>query len=736
MDAYSNLQNAIDNTPENAQIWVASGTYHPNIINSPSDSNFLLISKPLKLYGGFVGSEVSIDQRDLESNTSLLSGDINNDDIENDFFSNKSDNTMHVLLITGDSVIIDGFTVSYGKTRFDPDSDDSSFHHWQGGGIYSENPLVIRNCIISQNIAYQAGGLYLLSQEIITLDVEGLYLLSQEIINFDNCTIVDNYSVSHGGGVFVQNSNALFNNCTFKNNTSESGVGGGAYFRQDENAASDSNVVSIKNTVFDSNQSKWGGGLQLSNFNLGSQLVIDSCFFFSNRAILSGEGGGIRILNIGTPSFLTKNTLTLNVSNTVFDGNRANNLGGAIFSENRGEFLEVSIQNCDFNNNRTLAEGGGGGGIINSNRTDLGDITYLIEGCNFIGNLTKGRAGAIYNVPWSNYHPGPNGIIKECTFKNNFASGSCGAIYSGFGHSLIESCLFENNLTSGIDQYISGGGGVSFVFNKSTQLRNSIFKGNFSGTEGSAITFDGSLGDARLENLLIYDHVGESTIYMNSPINVTLINTSVVDNETGIVTKSATTIELQNNIFQNSINFKSIGDVEIKSNGGNISSDNTLDNYFITSGNHPDRYETDALLDENYVPLGGSPAIDAGNPDSVLSTIDAAGNPRIQGSGIDAGALESSFVSAIKNADWDSEGLIVFPNPVGSKLYLSLDHPLKEGIKIQIFNQLGQLLLFTDNPKVQNGNDFEIDVERLEPAAYFIIVNYGDKVYGHKIIKQ
>jgi len=34
------LQSAIDNTPENGQIWLASGTYHPNIINTHFDSKF------------------------------------------------------------------------------------------------------------------------------------------------------------------------------------------------------------------------------------------------------------------------------------------------------------------------------------------------------------------------------------------------------------------------------------------------------------------------------------------------------------------------------------------------------------------------------------------------------------------------------------------------------------------------------------------------------------------------
>lgn len=719
-DAFTNLQNAIDITPENGQIWVASGTYHPNIINSPSDSNFLLITKPLELYGGFVGSEISLNQRDWESNPSLLSGDINNDDIENDFFSNKSDNTMHVLLTTGDKVIIDGFTISYGNTRFDPDSSAPSFHPWRGGGIYSQSYLVLRNCIVSQNIAHQAAG---------------MYVSYQENINLDNCTFVNNYAVSYGGGVVVGNSNASFNNCTFENNISESSFGGGIFLWQNENAPSDSNIVSIKNTVFDSNQSKYGGGIAFNNFNLGSQLSIDSCFFFSNSAILSGTGGALSLYNSSSSSI--KHTLKINVSNTVFDGNIAEVWGGAIENYNRGDVYEVNIINCDFNKNSTsAADASGGGGIININRSNLAEIEYVIEGCNFIGNITQGRAGAIYNVPYSGDNQGPNGIIKECTFIDNLAWDCCGAIFSGYGNSIIEDCLFENNGTSGNDQYINGGGAISFVANKSTQLRNSIFKGNYSGTNGSAILFDDNINIDRLENLLIYDHVGGSTIFINNPIKLSLINTSMVDNESGIVTEFLLNLELQNNIFMNDVNFESNGGVEIKSNGGNISSDNTFADYFVTSGDHPDLNETDPLLDENYVPLSGSPSIDSGNPDGVLSTTDAVGNPRIQGLGIDAGAIESPFVSAIKNVDWDNEGLIIFPNPVGSKLYLSLDIKMKEGIKIEIYNQLGQLQLIRDNPIVQNGYEFEIDVEKLESAVYFIIAKCGNKKYGSKFLKH
>src|SRR5690606_10702962 len=103
-------------TSENPlQIWVASGIYVPlyspidgsNFANEGKNNAFLLIGN-VHLYGGFNGTESSISEIDFNSNSTILSGDLNGDDNLSGF----SDNVYHVLI--GSGIVnskVKGFTI-------------------------------------------------------------------------------------------------------------------------------------------------------------------------------------------------------------------------------------------------------------------------------------------------------------------------------------------------------------------------------------------------------------------------------------------------------------------------------------------------------------------------------------------------------------------------------------------------------------------------------------------------
>ncbi len=70
--AYKYLQDALDNAEAGDEIWVAAGTYYPDIDESSTRTDddrtesFELVSD-VALYGGFSGDEESLFDRDLES---------------------------------------------------------------------------------------------------------------------------------------------------------------------------------------------------------------------------------------------------------------------------------------------------------------------------------------------------------------------------------------------------------------------------------------------------------------------------------------------------------------------------------------------------------------------------------------------------------------------------------------------------------------------------------------------
>ena len=110
------------------QLWVAQGAYYPDVgigvTNDAITETFQLISG-LAIYGGFDGSETSLDERDPATNlTILLSGDIDADDtplggVVTDTANITGANSYHVVTGSGvdSSARLDGFTITAGDAH-------------------------------------------------------------------------------------------------------------------------------------------------------------------------------------------------------------------------------------------------------------------------------------------------------------------------------------------------------------------------------------------------------------------------------------------------------------------------------------------------------------------------------------------------------------------------------------------------------------------------------------------
>ena len=281
-NAYNYLQEALNPAPSGYEIWVAQGTYKPDM-TACRTSTFQL-KNGVALYGGFPsgGGRGLWTSRDPNTYQTILSGDLARNDGPN--FANNGENSYNVVTGSGtdSTAILDGFTITAGNANDD-------VYNYAGGGMYnSYGSPTVTNCTFTSNSAYWYGG--------------GMYNYGSNPM-VTNCTFSGN-SAGQGGGMLNFDSSPALTNCTFSGNSA--GGGGGIWNYH-------SSPI-LANCTFTGNSGTSGGGIVNTDF---SNPTLTNCTFTGN----SGTSGG-GMLNM----YSSSSTLT----NCTFSGNSAIQYGGGI----------------------------------------------------------------------------------------------------------------------------------------------------------------------------------------------------------------------------------------------------------------------------------------------------------------------------------------------------------------------------------------------------------------------
>jgi Concanavalin A-like lectin/glucanases superfamily/Right handed beta helix region len=165
-------------------VYVAKQTYLPSDINNVNES--FIIPSGMSIYGGFAGTEKSINQRLMalihSTNKTTLSGDLNGNDTPFNFTINRTDNSNYPVIITGNNVIFDGFTVSGASGN--------------GAGIrINGTNATIKNSRGMDNVNF------------------GFYILGGNA-TISNCSIMGN----NANGILIPNSSAIIKESLIANN--------------------------------------------------------------------------------------------------------------------------------------------------------------------------------------------------------------------------------------------------------------------------------------------------------------------------------------------------------------------------------------------------------------------------------------------------------------------------------------------------------------------------------------
>ncbi|MCA9440892.1 MAG: DUF1565 domain-containing protein, partial [Candidatus Omnitrophica bacterium] len=493
---YNTISKAVLASSSGDEIWVVEGVYNESIS----------MTTGISIFGGFKGDEIERDDRDWESNATIVDAT----GINRSVLTASSECRIDGLTLKNGRSVLGGgifiksasFSVANCLIEDNLTEGDLEDPSVQGGGIYiSEATVTIQDSTVFQNTSNMGGGIFCgKGSEVIVLDsvINSNRTVAHEVDGGQIC--VPDYDT---GGVYCYPSVE-----TIK------GQGGGICIDNDVYEDPPFSVL-IVNSEISGNKCRDDGGGLLCRGN--GELWLDGCEIrdsFGATGEMVGRGGAMFL-----ESQLLGHTgsrypaLYVSVENSSLSNNRSHAQGGAIFLSR----LDLTIENSIIDSNRTGSRGGGiygfGSGVnilsstLESNLSegtsvfghggggcwlDVCDLT--VEQSLVSGNTSTATGGAFFLMRC------PSVQINRSRIKGN-TSVDDAAIYA---EETVLSCF--NSIIDG-NQSTRGGGAFHFISNSEGDLVNCTLANNLSQTGVSGVICENSIVD--IANSILWNRGGE-----------------------------------------------------------------------------------------------------------------------------------------------------------------------------------------------------------------------------------
>ncbi len=371
-------------------VWVKAGTYIETIT----------MKSGVSLYGGFTGSEASVDQRNVLVNASILN-------------ATTLGTRLHVVTMNGlTNARIDGMTIEGGMAN-------GSGQDASGAGINCNNlnsTNTITNCTFISNVSSSYGsgiaclaassplisacifiGNGVQASPLVLSTGGGALYCSASSPTVTSCTMGANYATTNGGGVYCAGGSLpVFTTCIFYANvvTQQAGIGsamGGAVY-------CNASTPSFTGCAFSGNSA-------------------------ANNLLGSGAGGGAVYLAATSPVTFT---------NCLFSGNYTGaSGGGAVYCTGSAP----SFINCTISSNSSATSSANGGGVFLTGTSKAVFKNTLFENNTKYG-IYEGDAGSDPTVSYCLFNNNPNGNYYDNDTSSSLTPASLNAL-SGNGGNLI-----------------------------------------------------------------------------------------------------------------------------------------------------------------------------------------------------------------------------------------------------------------------------------------------------------
>ena len=312
-----------------------------------------------------------------------------------------------------------------------------------------------------------------------------LFVKNSESV-FTNCSFHDNSAWYRAGAIYATaNDNngpaVTFNSCVFEDNEAETEDGGALYAKGGDliiNGGSFSRNTAVNGgamvigwgdvkikgaAVFSQNEAYLGGAIYNTGNDKPTLRISEDCEFNGNHA--TGWAGAIHFKSKGI----------LRITDSTFSGNYSDGDSGALNVDNSS--ADCKFTRVTFTGNHADSDAGGVMWIA--------DGSYLFEGCTFTGNYSgngnKG-GGAIFAEKAGNIK------IRSCGFSGNYAKrgGAISARNLKTGSLFIDACWFDGNYTKSSNS-ANKGTTITSVGAKALCINNCSFNDNTYNTSGGSM---------------------------------------------------------------------------------------------------------------------------------------------------------------------------------------------------------------------------------------------------------